>query len=731
MAYGTFTLQGQHFLLDGVTAEVGSVSVHANATIRDSDGQVVLSGKQPKTLDGTGSWSMTLPADDPTLNPSSGISYTITYHLADSTLATQRFPAQPIGSPPLDVANLVTDVIGAPVVSIVGPRGAGGDPAALAVSPLLDPAETLVGTNPWPVGVIAGVLWGAKADGTLHKSLDSGVTWTLVVDVTAATSTIQRLWQLGDGEVLVHTFGQLLRSSGWTANPVTATFTQTLTTAPRVTFFASWSVHAAGSKVIATEYDVYANQPWRCWVSTDNGATFTLRLDLETVRDAGQLAHTHWHAVAVDTFRDVLWATNGDQDDTNQLWVSDDDGATWAALAAPLAKKRITAILPMADGILLGSDDGSNVGPPGAWRVNPDNFEDIQVLHVIDTGSVGASQIGTSVHTAPDGTGYMCFEGFADQGAPSVILASTSGRTVSEVWRDPTPDATEDDERKIYAIYGPDTAGKMHARIFSTLHTGWHLTGGAGRPGSAANPPSVLAGVADVLGGLAISSSSEAGPQSVAVGANAEAGTFADSDSHHAVAIGYGAKASTTAVSPFNTAVGGIAQANGSLAAALGYDARATAESSLALGGFSRASGLGSVALGGSAEATNTGALAIGLDSTASGFDSTAVGHGAVANVAEDVAIGAFANTNWRGFAGGVRASTAAGYNGVALGYETATSAGDQVAGGARHWESSVVADPGVAPAGKGRWYFRTNAGKVQFCAQFPSGAVVVIATEP
>lgn len=46
--------------------------------------------------------------------------------------------------------------------------------------------------------------------------------------------------------------------------------------------------------------------------------------------------------------------------------------------------------------------------------------------------------------------------------------------------------------------------------------------------------------------------------------------------------------------------------------------------------------------------------------------------------------------------------------------------------------EGDEISDPSAPAANKGRVYFRDNgAGKTQFVARFPSGAVQVIATEP
>ena len=737
MAVPTFTFTGDLSAYTGVElTSYGSVIIRGTPPHLPIPAELkVLVEPPPIPVEPDGTFTVDLAAVE-------GVVYTVSLsprHL----FKTFTFDAQPEGTTK-DLSEVLPVLAASPMAPyLVGPKGDPGTPADRAgqgVTPLLDPAEELVGTDPWPVGVLDGVLWGAKADHSLHRSTDSGATWVQEEVVTAATSAIQRLWPLGNGEVLVHAFGQLIVSTGWTSNPAAVTWAQVLTTAPRVTYFTSWSVDVKGSRVIAAEYDVYANQPWRCWVSTDYGQTFALSLDLETVRDAGQLAHTHWHAVAVDTFRGLLWATNGDEDDTNQLWWSDDDGATWNALTAPLAKKRITAILPMAEGILLGSDDGSNIGPPGVWRINPDDFNDITIVHTIESGLEGLPQIGASAHTAPDGTGYMCFASFLSQGGPSVIVASTTGRSVSEVWRDPTPTLVGN-ERKIYAISGPDGNGVMHGRITSTLHTGWHLTATAPKAGVTQSQRPVLAGDGDVRAGLAIGLASSAGVQSVAAGDGATAGK-GNENSQRSTAFGYQATAGAAPDNPFGSAFGALARALATGASAFGYDAEAL-QGALAMGQSSRA-GDSATAIGPNSEATAQLAVALGSGALAEFFAAVVLGAFADTEGPDTVGVGYSAYTVWKGTALGAFAR-ALGFGSVALGHSavashadsaaigsaTLTSAANQVAMGPRHIELEESSDPGAAPANKGRPFLRDNgSGKGQLCIQFATGGPVVIATE-
>lgn len=111
------TLQGKH-----TTAAVpskphaGWVVVTPNCIIRDMAGDVVMSGSMQVKLDATGAWSIVLPVDDPGLNPSSGIGYTVNYALHATTMRPQSFYATAsMAGTTLDVSDIVTVSIPAPL----------------------------------------------------------------------------------------------------------------------------------------------------------------------------------------------------------------------------------------------------------------------------------------------------------------------------------------------------------------------------------------------------------------------------------------------------------------------------------------------------------------------------------------------------------------------------------------------------------------------------------------
>lgn len=596
----------------------------------------------------------------------------------------------------------------------------------LAVPPITDTTEALVGVGPWPVAVLDGVLWGATDDYGLWSSTDSGETWTRRATLTGATSKIRRLFAVDGGEVLVHCLGQIVRSTGW-ATPETATWTQTLSVLHAGTYFAEWSVDAAGSVAIATEYGAYADHPWACWVSTNAGATWTQRLDLGALYTVPQQAALHFHGCAVDPFRGLVWAVNGDSADVCRLRWSDDAGETWNEATDPLSLVRITSILPMPEGIILGGDSGGADSPDGTYRMRPD-LSLSEVSHMIDMGIGGATHIGNGA-TRDDSTGigWTAFQGWQNIGMPGIVVASVNGRTSHEVWRDSTPHPTDDNERRVMWAFGPDDNGVLHIRLSSQLHNGWHVKGHFSVPGMGSGPSPVLEGERADRSATAVSPSSEAGVESVAIGANARAGMGAGA-SAGSTAIGAGASAGNQTDSGNSTAIGRGAATTGFGATAIG--ALATSNSGLAVGNESAATGAGATAMGNLAGAAGDLGTAVGTSASAPFFGDTVYGYGATATSAESAAFGQGASAYWKAAAFG-NGATADQEGAVALGYQTNTTAPYQVQVGARHFELGAVADPGAAPASTARLFIRNVAGKMQLCARFPSGAIVPIVTEP
>lgn len=597
----------------------------------------------------------------------------------------------------------------------------------LAVPYLTDASEELIGSDPWPVGVIDGVLWGATSDYHLWSSTDSGSTWTDRAIVSAATSSIRRLLPVDGGEIIVHCLGEVIRSNGW-STPSTATWDRNLVPLHAGTFFAEWSVDAAGSVAIATEYGSYSDQPWACWVSSDAGATWTQRLDLGALYTAPQLATVHFHGCAVDPYRGLVWATNGDTADVCRMRWSDDLGVTWTEATDPLSNARITTILPMPDGIIFGGDSGGADTPDGTYRMRPD-LSLSEVSFMLDMGVGGATQIANGVSRDPvSGIGWTTFQGWNNSGHPGVIIASVNGRSSNEVWRDATPHPTDDNERKPLWAFGPDQNGILHIRLGSLLHTGWHVKAHTSPPGVSSEPRPALEGERVDRSATAVSPSSTAGPNSVAIGSGAEAGTGTGA-SGGSTAIGAGASAGTTDNSGDSTAIGRDAKTNGFGSTAIG--AGAESNSGVAVGNEAAGTGAGATAVGNLVNAAGDLSAAVGTSSAAPYFADTVMGYGATATSAESTAFGQGATAYWKSTALG-KGAIADTERSVALGWDANTTANDQLQVGPRHFEMGEVTEPDAPAANNARVFTRDNgSGKTQLCVRFPTGATIVIATEP
>ena len=69
------------------------------------------------------------------------------------------------------------------------------------------------------------------------------------------------------------------------------------------------------------EWFTDGDTPIRLWISTDRGATWSVRSTATT--------HRHGHAVVADPFTGDVWVMYGDRTSQSGLWRSSDRGATF------------------------------------------------------------------------------------------------------------------------------------------------------------------------------------------------------------------------------------------------------------------------------------------------------------------------------------------------------------------------------------------------------------------
>lgn len=252
----------------------------------------------------------------------------------------------------VDDLSGVTDEVGAAALSFIGL-------AAAPIAPIRNATVTVLGANPAPMDYIGDRLYGFVAPATLHYSDNDGTSWTLL-QVTGLADTLRTIWARPDGEVLLHGSNGIYVSTGWATNPVTATWTTTLT--PNgVSRFLNWGIDVYGSKVIATEYAVNPrDDSENVYVSLDAGDTWVVALSLSDLYP-GQEANYHWHGICYDPWADRFWATFGDS--TAGAYYSDDDGATWTLLSSTV---QFTTCAASVQGVTFGTDSSTQ---QGLWTV--------------------------------------------------------------------------------------------------------------------------------------------------------------------------------------------------------------------------------------------------------------------------------------------------------------------------------------------------------------------------
>lgn len=197
--YGTFTLTGRHTTPSG-KAHAGQVVISPNTTIRDVDGDVVMSGAERVALDETGAWSIVLPCDSPGLNPPEGLGYRIGYALHSVSELPQSFYATAdLAGSTLDVSDIVTVSVPAPLSAIVGPQGEPGpagspvDSAAFVdshVGPTLAAPDGVDATADLATFLSAATPLGVKRlIGSFQLSAKVTIPPGVYVDATRATFT--------------------------------------------------------------------------------------------------------------------------------------------------------------------------------------------------------------------------------------------------------------------------------------------------------------------------------------------------------------------------------------------------------------------------------------------------------------------------------------------------------------------------------------------------------------
>lgn len=193
------------------------------------------------------------------------------------------------------------------------------------------------------------------ADGDIWTSADSGATWS---DQAVEGSTKAESWVgLASDSTGAHLVGGTAYSDIWTSSDFGATWTNR--TAGTPASGQQWAAVASDS----TGANLVAVSLGNIWTSADAGATWVNRT-------AGTSASGHnWTALASDATGAHLVAASSHDDPSsggNDIWASDDEGATWidATAGTAAADQQWGALASDATGarIVAVSDDPGGLG---------------------------------------------------------------------------------------------------------------------------------------------------------------------------------------------------------------------------------------------------------------------------------------------------------------------------------------------------------------------------------
>lgn len=635
---------------------------------------------------------------------------------------------------------------------------------AAASSDLLRAVTTSTNSGDYirPVAYFDGYVWGVGNGSTvgLHRSSDSGDTWTQLNTNASFSHLVVALAPASDGELIVCQSVGVGKTSGFVANPATATVVSK-TTANGLARYFGFSCDLQDpnrTKFIAAEYGPGPGQPWTdsryAYISTDGGDTWTQVFD--SLADTSPLladsVQSHLHAACYDPWNDRFYLSEGHGTSAG-VYMSDDDGATWTKLPGTGVEGAFTAactvLIATEFGIVMGTDGGGNglwvlpslsdmtLGTPeqiGLWRPS--------------IGAQGGFGFASGKYRDPN-TGLV-YVGFQSDVNLNVPLFSSDGQTAREIYSL----ALNNSGQRFYDILVTDDGTFLARGFVGASATDTKIKGvikpfrsvkqaGAGDSSFVFNSPvNPLVQGSQVAIGPG-SSLADAGSNCLAIGTDCSVGTGLID----AVCIGTRAPEAKTGSIVIATAsglkeagtqailIGSEVDAPGTRSIAIGYRADANSSSCVAIGAETVAAfGFSTVVGAKATDASNGSAVVIGWDAHSSASYDCIVGFSADGTGAgqSKTALGTAAQAAGTGAVALGAAANCAHADGVALGFQVETTAANQVCIEDRHIEFNEMTEPAAPAANGARLYVKDNgAGKSQLCVRFATGAVQVIATEP
>ena len=585
----------------------------------------------------------------------------------------------------------------------------------------VQPTTGLVGSNPQYLDSLGSYLYG-NTSRFLYRATSENGPWTLV-KAFGDGDAITGLRETGDGEIiLARSTDGLWKSTGWSVNPLTASWRQILVTNGRVPNY-SFDVDPASGWVTCTCYinGDMTNSRY-VWLSKNNGTTFTQVFDMASAEPDVDQAHSHMHFTALDPFwNDTsprIWISYHKTSDDptaaaapmKKIKYSDDGGISWVNFSNS-GYQPVTAIATPA-GMVFGSDEGV-VGLYIVRRTaTPDEMK-YELFYAVRSDLDGIFGWATKSIKGSNGAYHFSVRSSV-AGYPARVITTDGYRVAETVKLLP---ATTSDTVDLVDIV------EFKERLLGTYY---NTTTGNGNPYkfTANTPPrgvpalapvgGIEGGVAQALGlasgfnslaaarGTAVGTNSTAALLGSAIGERSSAGAEGSAFGSNSVAIGNGTAIGQNATTDTGLAVGRASSATGD-GSAIGPTSKAGIES-VAVGSFSEASGTQSTAVGRLSKTLGQYAVAIGQLAQASSVGAIAIGRNAKSLFNFSVAIG----------------------------YGVSATALDQFAIGGKHLEIGVSATPSAPAAGRARLSFRTNgSGKIEMIVIFPTGSVQVLSTEP
>lgn len=297
----------------------------------------------------------------------------------------------------------------------------------------LDRVSIDINTQPVPIAMNTGFLYGSTQTGGLFRSDNMGTTWSFVQNPGHVVSAIV---PTSLGEILTTNGGSIYLSTGWTINPATATFAIVLNADPPA-FFLPHQLDGQGLKFIVSEYAALGVYPGRyVSISTNGGVTWNRRFT------SGAGLNSHLHASTYDAANDRFWFVEGHSatdpsTGIGGLYSSTDNGLTWVHNVSPLVHHN-GGYIPIRSsiyGLACGSDQYQN----GLW-VFPNTEDPIvgvpQLAWTWHPAVPYLAGIGFGVSVCRDNygavyMGYTIVNGVVTNGP---IIVMSNGRTASLVY---------------------------------------------------------------------------------------------------------------------------------------------------------------------------------------------------------------------------------------------------------------------------------------------------------